>query len=156
MFVRHVQCRWLTLVPSLQRILCEWEAVNKYLIVDLSKLAIENRTESILKTKSRYLRICNLLRVKETYAEIQFLTNAEPLFESFLVLFQNQEPLIHVFYSEAATLLKAIMSRFVKFDVVKNCKNNLLLDIDVKNKDHCLDVETLEVGGHTRKTLSSP
>ncbi len=55
----------------------------------------ENHTESNLRKNSRYQRICSQLKGKETLAEIQFLTNTGPLFESFLELFQKQEPLIY-------------------------------------------------------------
>lgn len=44
LFIRHVQCRWLTLLPALDRIVKSWEAVKKYFLEELPKQATEERT----------------------------------------------------------------------------------------------------------------
>lgn len=66
MFVQHVQCPWLTLVPVLQRILRNWKAVCKYFITDLPAISKQNHTESSLGKNSRYQHICSQLKGKET------------------------------------------------------------------------------------------
>ena len=35
----HVLCRWLTFIPALDRILKNWEAINKYFLEEITKLA---------------------------------------------------------------------------------------------------------------------
>ncbi|KAH3777605.1 hypothetical protein DPMN_179053 [Dreissena polymorpha] len=57
MFVRHVKCRCLTLVPALQRILRNWKAVCKYYITDLPAMSKNNHTESNLR-KNIILKMC--------------------------------------------------------------------------------------------------
>ena len=44
LFIRHVQCRWLTLLPALDRIVKSWEAVKKHFLEELPKQATEERT----------------------------------------------------------------------------------------------------------------
>lgn len=46
MFVRHVQCRWLTLVPALERLLKHWDAVYQYFVKDLPKRSKEQNTSA--------------------------------------------------------------------------------------------------------------
>ena len=44
LFIRHVQCKWLTLLPALDRIVKSWEAVKKHFLEELPKQATEERT----------------------------------------------------------------------------------------------------------------
>lgn len=46
MFVRHVHCRWLTLVPALERLLKHWDAVYQYFVKDLPKRSKEQNTSA--------------------------------------------------------------------------------------------------------------
>ena len=44
LFIRHVQCKWLTLLPALDRIVKSWEAVKEHFLEELPKQATEERT----------------------------------------------------------------------------------------------------------------
>lgn len=119
-FIRHVQCRWLTLVPALERLLKHWKPLCKYFLTDLPKKSTKDRTNAQLKKNTRYQRICQFLSSKECLAQVQFLVCVGPLFDPFLKKFQKEEPMIHLLYEESSTLLKTFLNRFVKNDVVGN------------------------------------
>lgn len=155
LFIRHVQCRWLMLLPALERILRHWEAVCQYFLKDLPQRSKEDHTHPQLKKNTRYIRICQVLSGKECKAQIQFLVGVGPLFEPFLRQFQKQEPLIHLLYSETSALLKSIMLRFIKFDVVGEKSGRQLTMIDAHERQNLMDIESMEIGADTQKTLSN-
>ena len=154
MFVRHVQCRWLTLIPALGRLLKHWEDSSRYFLKVLPQISKDQGTDKYLKKNSRYLRICEKLKSKEILAQIQFLISVGPVFERFLIMFQKQEPLIHMLYSEACDLIRTLMLRFVKHDIVADAIGSKLVKLDVKDLNNCLDLKEMEVGSDTEKTLS--
>ena len=89
LFVRHVQCRWLTLLPALDRIVKSWEAVKKYFLEELPKQGTEKRTSKNLEKNERYNRICRKLQDRSFPAQPAFLVAVELIFNKFLCFFQN-------------------------------------------------------------------
>ena len=89
LFVRHVQCRWLTLLPALDRIVKSWEAVKKYFLKELPKQATEKRTSKSLEKNERYNRICRKVQDKSFPAQLAFLVSVEPIFKKFLCFFSK-------------------------------------------------------------------
>ena len=90
LFIRHVQCRWLTLLPALERIVKNWEAVKKYFLEELPKQSREERTIKNLEKNERYNRICRKLQDKSFPAQLAFLLSVEPIFKKFLCFFQSE------------------------------------------------------------------
>lgn len=78
-----------------------------------------------------------------------------PLFDSFLKKFQKEEPMIHLLYEESSTLLKTFLNRFVKNDVVGNRTGRKLQDIDVFDNQNLVELEDMEIGADTEKTLGA-
>lgn len=155
LFIRHVQCRWLTLVPALERVLKHLEAVSQYFLKDLPQRSKQDHTYVQLRKNTRFLRICQLLSGKECKAQIQFIVGVGPLFEPFLRQFQKKEPLIHLLYSESCDLLRSVMLRFIKFDAVGEVSGHKLGKLDVHDVQNLMDLESMEIGADTEKTLSS-
>ena len=120
LFIRHVQCRWLTLLPALERIVKNWEAVNKYFLEELPKQSREERTIKNLEKNERYNRICRKLQEKSFPAQLAFLLSVEPIFKKFLYFFQSEGPLIHLLRDQMCELLKSVMHRFLKSQAIKD------------------------------------
>ena len=137
LFIRHVQCRWLTLLPALDRIVKSWEAVKKYFLEELPKQATEERTINSLEKNEWYNRICRKLQDKSFPAQLAFLVSVKPIFKTFLCFFQNEGPLIHLLRDQMCELLKSVMHRFLKSQAIK----------DKQGKQ-------IEVGEKTRTVLS--
>ena len=118
LFIRHVQCRWLTLIPALKMLVKNFEPLCEYFLKELPKTASQNKTIKLLEKNETYNRICRTLKAPATLIQMNFLINLEPLYDRFLKLFQREDPLIHILYSEMKDLLKAYMLRFLKSSVV--------------------------------------
>lgn len=55
-FIKHVQSRWLTLIPAVARVIVQWDAVHKYFLEDLPTNARESKTVKTLQNNDRYKR----------------------------------------------------------------------------------------------------
>ena len=151
-FLGHVQCRWLTLLLSLHRIIKNWEPLKKYFLTDAPRKAREERTERVLQNNETYKRICNAVRGTDVLLQIHFLISIKEVFDRILSILQRQEPLIHILHEECLNLVKTLQRRFLKTDAIEKSSRELL-KMDVKEKViQCGDNE-LQVGEETRKVL---
>ena len=80
-FLRHVPSRWLTLGPVVDRLIEQWEPLQKY-FTDLA-----NKDKKNAPTSSAFKRSCTGLQNKQTLVELHFLQSVMPLYYSFLESF---------------------------------------------------------------------
>ena len=80
-FLRHVPSRWVTLSPVVDRLIEQWEPLQKY-FTDLA-----NKDEKNAPTSSAFKRSCTRLQNKQTLVELHFLQSVMSLYHSFLELF---------------------------------------------------------------------
>ena len=59
----------------------------------------------------------------------------------------------YLLYSESSNLLRSVMLRFIKFDVVGEKSGQQLANLDVQSSENLLDISNVEIGGDTQKTL---
>ena len=76
LFIRHVQCRWLTLIPAL--IAKNFEPLCEYFLKELPKTATQNKTLKLLEKNETYNRICRTLKAPATLIQVIFLISLEP------------------------------------------------------------------------------
>ena len=76
-FLRHVPSRWLTLGPVVDRLIEQWEPLQKY-FTDLA-----NKDPKSAPTSSAFKRSCTRLQNKQTLVELHFLKSVMPLYHSF-------------------------------------------------------------------------
>ena len=74
MFIKHVQSRWLTLIPAIKRVLICWDAIEKYFLVELPRIMAKEKKEASLTKNEWYKRICQNLN-PETFVQLRFLQN---------------------------------------------------------------------------------
>ena len=98
----HTQCRWLSLIPALQRLVKVKEAVKK-LLVEIG------RNDKNSEKNDRYLAIKKALESKEVTVEIEFLLTIKPVFNEFITKFQK-EPMIHLLHASSEKVLKTTVS----------------------------------------------
>ena len=154
LFIRHVSCRWLTLIPALTRIVDNWEPIRSYFLKELPKVAKEDRTERVLEQNQRYRRICKAIKGKDVLIQMQFLISVKPVFDGILTTFQRQEPLIHVLHDECLQLVRKLMLRFLKSEVAENSSKKIV-QVDVQSAALQLSDSRMEIGEQTSKTLST-
>ena len=120
----HTQCRWLSLIPALQRLVKVKEAVKK-LLVDIG------RNDKNIEKNDRYLAIKKALESKEVAVEIEFLLTIKLVFDEFMTNFQKEEPMIHLLYASSEKLLKTTMSRLLKEKAYMDRKGDELKEVKV-------------------------
>ena len=76
-----------------------------------------------------------------------------PLFEKFLTMFQSKGPIVHVILDECSSLLRNVISRFLKTDVVGDKTGRRLLEIDCKDAKNQLPDKSIEIGPTARQVL---
>ncbi|GBM15330.1 hypothetical protein AVEN_210955-1 [Araneus ventricosus] len=86
---RYVSNRWLSVVPSCQRIWKMYPALKQHFLVDL----VGNKSD-LIKTE-RYKHIRSALKFHLTPAYIHFLVSVGKIFDNFLRFLQSNKTLIH-------------------------------------------------------------
>lgn len=109
LFIRHVNCRWLTLIPALTRIVDNWEPICLYFMKELPKAAREEKTEKVLDQNESCRRICKAIQGKNVLIQVLFLISVKPVFDGILATFQRQEPLIHVPHDKCLQLARKLL-----------------------------------------------
>ena len=91
-FLKHVECRWLSLQPALLRILEQLEGLKRYFLTVLPE------KQPSVTSIQRYIRITRQLQSDDLVAQMHLLVSVADIFNSFLKFFQSEEPLIHLLY----------------------------------------------------------
>jgi hypothetical protein len=81
--------------------------------------------------------------------------NVSKDFERFLTIFQDSKPLIHELHDEMTELLRSLLLRFVKPELVKDkCPQSLVrfLEKDIE-RDNFLPNDKIDIGSEASKTL---
>ena len=102
-FLRHVESRWLSLLPAVERVKSQLPALLEY----FKKLP---DTDKKIKSNERYKKIMVILTAQETIVQLCFLKSIKPVFNRFLQMFQTEGPLIHILHQAMLDLLKQVMS----------------------------------------------
>lgn len=103
-FLRHVNWRWLSLVPAVDRLLEQIDALKSVLSANTPVRAGGNIAK----------RLRSSLNDKTLCAKALFVKNAGELLTRFLKLFQGTEPLLHILYDEMVMLLKKNLGKVFK------------------------------------------
>ena len=149
LFLCHVDSRWLTLAPSLERILKRWEDAKDYF---LRYLLDKKEYKNTLPNNKRYTRIKNALNSEsETLLQIKFLVGVAPIFTTYLKMFQAEGPLVHLMFVEMKSLLVKVMKRFLKAAVVDGKKATELKTLNVTDKENQLILKDMDVVAQMKK-----
>ena len=147
-FLRHVESRWLSLLPAVVRALEQFQALGKYFLLELP------RKQCSMASNAKYIRIKSQFMSKDTVAKMHFLLSVGGIFEPFLKFFQSEDPLVYLLHEKFSLLLRLLMGRFIKKEVLMNKDGKKLETIDVKASNNHLDVKDIEIGEETRRAIS--
>ena len=145
-FLRHVPSRWLTLGPVVDRLIEQWEPLQKYFTHLANKDPKNAPTSSAFKTR---------LQNKQTLVELHFLQSVMPLYHSFLELFQTEAPLVHVLYEDLCRLVYMMMGRYVKASVYQNKTGQDLKEVKHGELQNHLSDKEMIIGDSTRQVLGN-
>ena len=97
---------------------------SKSELLNMQKNLAEKHRNATKKGKARKIKIIKTLLYSSK--RVSLLTSIYltvlPLFKSFVMLFQQEKPLIHKIYFEQVSIIKNFLSYFVKPDVLVACK----------------------------------
>ena len=143
-FLKHVECRWLSLHLALLRILEQMNGLKRYFLTVLPE------KQSSGTSNACYIRIRRQLESKGLVAQIHFLVSVADIFNPFLKFFQTEEPLVHLLYDQLGTLLKVL---FIRKDLLENKAARKLSKIRSEVQENHLAYSELETGEQTRQEI---
>ena len=80
---------------------------------------------------------------------LPFLDTVLPLFTKFNVLFQAENPVIHMLHLECKLLFQQFISSNIKAEVIESSINSV--DVDFTNSSNHLFLEDIFIGRNTRQ-----
>lgn len=145
-FMRYVNSRWISLVPVIERVLEQYEALHHYFLSVVPKQS--GKTDSFYAK-----RISAALNAPSTIVRLHFLKSVGSLYMKFLTFMQSDQPLIHLLYDELVELIRSLMARFVKPELIQGVSGHSLCKVDLSKLDNLMSLETMKVGEETRKAI---
>jgi hypothetical protein len=88
--LRRVETRWIQLLPVVDRLIEQWQALKRYF---LEVLPLENAQE--YRNNDRVASIKVGLRDPNVEMDIHFLKNILPILNKFQKVYQREDVLIH-------------------------------------------------------------
>ena len=119
-FLRHVDSRWLSLKPALERIDKHWEAILHYFLVTIPALARDNEDKNVQKNakdamKTKYYElVATKLKQPDCRFWVKLIIFICERFYPFLTKMQSSGPQIASLYMDCSSLLLDVMSCLIK------------------------------------------
>ena len=112
--------------PSIKRILEQWDAINQF----VAELAKDPRR---VPKSINYKKVYMMLGPKEkcvTRVSLEFLNHIIPVFEKFLLLFQESCQVVYILYDNLFDILIKLLRRFIKPPDLENKYSSDLTSVD--------------------------
>lgn len=135
--LKHCTTRWLSIKKVLLRIIEQYENLIEYFLTSLPK---EKNFKREISGTPRYQRIEKLLKSKLTLPYMSYIVYLASDFESFMIPFQTDAPMVHVLHPKMLALLKSMLRKFIdskylkEDDSIANQIHNLL-DMNLADKN---------------------
>lgn len=142
--------RWVEDSNVAQRAILIWDNVCKYvnILCDGPKNKIPKCTSFTVVKKA--------VNDSLTIAKLNVFVNVAKLMEPFLVIFQSNSPMTPFMDQEISKLLKSVMERFIKKDILSQSRAmTSLLKIDVEDTTNHIPVKHVVIGFAAKTSLSS-
>lgn len=143
-FVNH---RWLENETVCERALELWEDILKYVKAAESKEITKPGNKS-------YETIVEATKDKLIRAKLQFFTCVAGQIQPFLATFQSDKPLTPFPSSELCNIIRSLMQRFVKKDVLSEASTaDKLVKVHVTNNSIHVNYKKIDIGFLTEKAV---
>ena len=138
-FIRHVDSRWLSLKPSLERVDEQFEAIENYFLKTVNEKADagDKNYKDAQKTEYYGMAVGQLRRPECRFMIKQVIYICEK-FGPFMHKMQSSGPQIGFLYADCSRLLLDVLSCFLESSVLKDdmeAKDLIKLDLSKSNKD---------------------
>ena len=138
-FIKHINVRWLSLQNAVERILQMFAASNSYF-----------RSEEM--TEARFIRLRKLYENPMFEIQLLFFQAVLPVFTTFNLFLQRDDPQIYILHSQMQNLLKKLLSIFIKPAIIQMHKDKLS-EVAFKDPENQLDASKLFIGLVTRSEI---
>lgn len=136
--------RWLQNIETSERAINILPSLKKY--VDCVQ-GTNRKPSSYI-----YNIMVNCLNDNLLHAQLAFFQTLASDIEPFLKMYQSDSPLVPFLYTDLSNILKLVMERFVKAEVLDKCNNNLT-KIDIFNKENLIGAKKINLGYSTRAAI---
>ena len=151
LFYRHVECRWLTLVPALQKVEERWNQAKKYF---LDFLPSTKKFATTTQQNKRYKKIVDCFNNEKAFlVQLAFVIDVSTVFFKFLLEFQSEGPKVHTIYQSMKEMLLVLMRRFVRAEAVNGVSGKELQILDVKRQQNQLKLNDIDIGAKATRLL---
>lgn len=147
-FMRFVDNRWLSIGPVIDRLLLHFGSIRDFFL--------KGKFDSTTRENARFKHICCQLQAnKATLVQLHFVRSVTSDFERFLTMFQDASPLIHLLHDELTELLRRLLLRFVKAELVMDKTANGLIKVVEKQlkSEHYLTADAIDIGSAVRQVM---
>ena len=125
--MQYTETQSLTIKYVAVRILQQWKILKEYFLKFLPK---KNNFKSTVANTDRCKRICAALQDPLTEAYTSFSAYSTTDFEDFVLLFQSDEPRIHLLHFSKSKLVSNLQQKFIRKKFQSGVDSeNLLVDI---------------------------
>ena len=116
--------------PAARRAIEQMPGIREYFLTFLPAAEKSKPPKERLTEKKPYLRIVQYLKSPTSISELRFVVSSAKMFSGFVKLFQRDEPLIHVLYTELYELVKKMEGRVCTQKAIKKhgCTKTTVLD----------------------------
>ena len=106
--------------------------------------------------KKRKLRIVDKLFYTREKTDIQFnfYISVLPLFKSFILVFEQKEPLVHRLHDDLKELVRSFLACFLKVEKIKSISSKRLCKLDVKDRSNQKPINAWFIGNSTNQIIS--
>lgn len=149
--IKYSSTRWTTLKSSCSRIVEQYPALKEYFF----KFLLSKKKFEKLLTSQKYQTICDYLRQPDLLAKLNFVIDNAALFEGFSLLFQKDEPLIHILFDKIEHLLLTLAGRICEAESIEKFKRNRLTPEELFEPPHLLNQDSIVLNSDTKSCLKN-
>jgi len=136
-FLRPVSSRWLSMEPVCRRLIEHFSTLKKYFITAIPK----SSNSKLLCSGEKYKRITAVLSDPSSLVYLNFIASFASSFTPFLTLFQKSEPLVHILYEKLNELVRTLMLKFMKSDIVGAKEGQDLNKVNCYDSNNCYQLQ---------------
>lgn len=138
--LKFVDHRWLENAPVCRRAITIWPFVKQYV------RKVQEKTFQ-KPSCSSYDVISNAVKDNLIIAKLEFFNLVADILQPFLKNFQSEKPLVPFLSSELSAIVRSLMRRFVKPELLDAADTtNKLSRLDVEDKENHVSPKKVEIG----------
>lgn len=91
----------------------------------------------------------------KTDLHINFYTSVLPIFKSFVLVFEQKEPMVHRLHDSFKEVVQSFLCCFMQIEVIKKLSSKKLASVNVKDKEKQKPISLWYFRNIVQKTLAS-